>query len=124
MHGIVPDQTTEHKNWVAYINLPMSGDRIHEGFSLSPMTQEQRLTCESILSNEGSRVVVAPSHHINRFQVVPLFLDFFFYCFGWEALGQNPIFVKSSSEDFLQVKISRKKKKWCIVFPDPRDPNY
>ena len=39
-------------------------------------------------------------------------------------LSQNPIFVKSSSEDFLQVKISRKKKKWCIVLPDPRDPNY
>lgn len=46
----------------------MSG-RINEAFSLFPLTQDQRMTCDSILSNEKTRLLISPSHHINQFQV-------------------------------------------------------
>ena len=62
---------------------------INEAFSLFPMTQDQRLTCESILSNEGSRLLIAPSHHINQFQVDPLIWYFFFYIFFLQGVPRH-----------------------------------
>ena len=41
--------------------------RLAEQFSLHPLTGDERVTCESMLSQEpSSRVLVMPTHHINE----------------------------------------------------------
>jgi hypothetical protein len=40
--------------------------RLVEQFCMHPLTADERVTCESMLSQEpSSRVVVMPTHHIN-----------------------------------------------------------
>jgi hypothetical protein len=40
--------------------------RLVEHFSLHPLSADERVTCESMLSHEpSSKVMVMPTHHIN-----------------------------------------------------------
>lgn len=40
--------------------------RLHEQYSLHPLTGDERTTCQSMLQHETARVLVMPTHHINE----------------------------------------------------------
>ena len=48
-------------------NPEMQKERLLEPFAMHALTQDERVTCESMLSQEpSSRVLVMPTHHINE----------------------------------------------------------
>ena len=42
--------------------------RLKEGYAMHPLSNDERVTCESMLSQEpSSKVLMMPTHHINEF---------------------------------------------------------
>ena len=46
----------------------MATQRLMTQYAMHPLSNDERVTCESMLSQEpSSRVLVMPTHHINEF---------------------------------------------------------
>lgn len=66
----------------------MATQRLMTQYAMHPLSNDERVTCESMLSQEpSSRVLVMPTHHINEFGDM---MGFRFTCnrffFAWECL--------------------------------------
>lgn len=65
-------------------NEPMA--RLHEQYCMHPLTQDERVTCESMLALEpSSKVLVMPTHHINELGDMMGFRQALSFCLGISA---------------------------------------
>lgn len=47
---------------------PLSSSR-NDAFALFPLQPDEATTCDAMLTQAGSRLLISPNHHINAFQV-------------------------------------------------------